>query len=52
MRGREAGGIRDEYVKWSYKNLDFRCPGIQAQNARVKAITDKDTQQTCNILSA
>src|SRR6266498_455339 len=41
----------DEVLRWrsTYRNLDFRCPGIHAQNARVKAITDKDTQQTCNI---
>src|SRR2546422_11705310 len=35
-----------------YKNLDFRCPGIHAQSTRVDAITDKETQHTCNTLPA
>ncbi len=52
--GREAGGVRVEFLGSgsNYRNRDFRCPGIHAQKARVKAITDRDTQQTCNTLSS
>src|SRR5882672_9828116 len=49
LLGRWAGRIGIEFLRCrsNYRNLDFRCPGIHAQNARVKAITDNDTQQTC-----
>src|ERR1041384_2845027 len=35
-----------------HKKRDLRCAGIQAQNARVTAITNRETQHTCRIFSA
>jgi hypothetical protein len=50
--GLGRSGVTANNPAWRHKNRDLRCPGIHAQKAKVRAITSRETQHTCNTFSA